>query len=135
MVPFTLVDDETSAKLQYARIAASIAAANQRTPAERAEFSARIQAAIDAARGGPAPDRSETSDDDEPAAPVPARRKRKRSLTMEQREAKKAGLSVTGATYAVDGSVSFSFGEAVKTTNGDALDQWMARHANPTEGN
>jgi hypothetical protein len=68
----------------------------------------------------------------EPAAP---RRQRKRSpsLTKALREAKKAGIPVTGATFTAD-SVSLSFGEAVKS-NGSDLDQWLARrHENPTKG-
>jgi hypothetical protein len=64
-------------------------------------------------------------------APVP-RRQRKPSLTEALREAKKAGISVTGATYTADGSVSLSFGEK---SNGNELDQWLAgRHANTTKG-
>ena len=67
-------------------------------------------------------------------APVP-RRQRKRSLTKALREAKKAGISVTGATLTADGSVSLSFGEAAKS-NGNELDEWMAgRHENSTQRN
>ena len=69
-------------------------------------------------------------------APAPvSRRQRKRSpsLTKALREAKKAGIPVTGATFTAD-SVSLSFGEAAKS-NGNDLDQWLAgRHENPTKG-
>jgi hypothetical protein len=68
-------------------------------------------------------------------APAPRRqRKRSPSLTKALREAKKAGISVTGATFTAD-SVSLSFGEAAKS-NGNDLDQWLAgRHENPTQRN
>jgi hypothetical protein len=69
-------------------------------------------------------------------APVPQRRQRKRSpsLTKALREAKKAGIPVTGVTFTAD-SVSLSFGEAAKS-NGNDLDQWLAgRHENPTQRN
>jgi hypothetical protein len=42
------------------------------------------------------------------------------------REAKKAGIPVASATLTADGSVSLSFGEAVKD-NGNDLDRWLAR--------
>ena len=83
----------------------------------------------------------EPGDDDlvEPAreprrgAPKP-HRIRTPSLTKALREAKKAGIPVTGATLAADGGVSLSFGEAVKS-NGNDLDQWLAgHHENPTKG-
>jgi hypothetical protein len=68
-------------------------------------------------------------------APRPKHRTRKPSLTKALREAKKAGISVAGATFTADGSVSLSFGEAVKT-NGNELDQWLAgHHENATKGN
>jgi hypothetical protein len=68
-------------------------------------------------------------------APTPRRPKaRTPSLTRALREAKKAGISVAGATFTADGSVSLSFGDAVKT-NGNELDEWMARHANATKRN
>jgi hypothetical protein len=96
------------------------------------ELDAELTARIDAARCGPAPVRYEPGDDDddqvEPApVPEPSRRQRKRtpSLARALREAKKAGIPVTGATFTAD-SVSLSFGEAVKS-NGNALDEWMAR--------
>jgi hypothetical protein len=65
-------------------------------------------------------------------APAPRRqRKRTPSLTKALREAKKAGISVAGATFAADGSVSLSFGEK---SNGNDLDQWLAgRHESPTK--
>jgi hypothetical protein len=71
-------------------------------------------------------------------APQPAPRRRPHrtrppSLTKALREAKKAGIPVTGATFTAD-SVSLSFGEAAKS-NGNDLDQWLAgRHENPTKG-
>jgi hypothetical protein len=69
-------------------------------------------------------------------APVPvSRRQRKRSpsLTKALREAKKAGIPVTGATFTAD-SVSLSFGEAAKS-NGNDLDHWLAgRHESPIKG-
>jgi hypothetical protein len=67
-------------------------------------------------------------------APTPRRPKaRTPSLTKALREAKKAGLSVAGATFTAD-SVSLAFGETAKS-NGNALDQWLAgRHENPTKG-
>jgi hypothetical protein len=80
----------------------------------------------------------EPGDDDlvEPAprrgAPKP-RCIRTPSLTMALREAKKAGIPVTGATFTAD-SVSLSFGEAAKS-DGNDLDQWLAGHdENPTKG-
>jgi hypothetical protein len=108
------------------------------------EFHAYIAAAIDAARvpSERGKDRSgivEPDDDEElvePPVPVPPRRQRKRSpsLTKALSEAKRAGISVTGATFTADGSVSLSFGEAMKS-NGNDLDQWLAgRHENPTKG-
>jgi len=106
------------------------------------EFLAHIEAAIDAARVPWERGKPRTGDIDEPddddlaeAAPVPApsRRQRKPSLTKALREAKKAGIPVTGATFTAD-SVSLSFGEAVKS-NGNDLDQWLAgRHENPIKG-
>jgi hypothetical protein len=104
-----------------------------------AEFRAYIDAEIAAARvpWDRAPVRFDTGDDDElvePAVPVRRQRKRSPSLTKALREAKKAGISVTGATFTADGSVSLSFGEAVKS-NGNDLDQWLAgHHENPTKG-
>jgi hypothetical protein len=72
-----------------------------------------------------------------PAPPQPApvpRRQRKPSLSKALREAKKAGIPVTGATFTAD-SVSLSFGEAAKS-NGNDLDQWLAgRHENPAKRN
>jgi hypothetical protein len=67
-------------------------------------------------------------------APTPRCSKaRTPSLTRALREAKKGGISVAGATFTADGSVSLSFGDAV--TNGNELDEWMARHANATKRN
>jgi hypothetical protein len=68
-------------------------------------------------------------------APVPRpQRKRTASLSKALREAKKAGIPVTGATFTAD-SVSLSFGEAAKS-NGNDLDQWLAgRHENPAKRN
>jgi len=104
----------------------------------REHFAGEIAAAR--ARGlAPVFDFEPGDDDDEmspqaEAAPLPKHRTRKPSLTKALREAKKAGLSVTGATYTAAGSVSLSFGEAVKS-NGNDLDQWLAgRHENPTKG-
>jgi hypothetical protein len=58
-------------------------------------------------------------------------RPRKVTLKRALREAKGAGLSVSGATYE-DGKVSLTFGETAKAA-GDELDEWMAgRHANKT---
>jgi hypothetical protein len=97
-----------------------------------AELRAYIEAEIDKARVTPRVD----VDDDELVEPVPVpapRRQRAPSLTKALREAKKAGIPVTGATFTAD-SVSLSFGEAVKS-NGNDLDQWLAgRHENATEG-
>jgi hypothetical protein len=112
------------------------------------EFRAYIEAEIEAARepyargnasrldvGTPAS--LEPGDDDDElveSAAVPARRTRTPSLTKVLREAKKAGISVAGATFTADGSISLSFGEAVKS-NGNDLDQWLAgHHENPTKG-
>jgi hypothetical protein len=94
------------------------------------ELDAALDARINAARCGPAPVRYDPGDDDDDQvepAPVPSRRQRKRtpSLAKALREAKKAGIPVTGATFTAD-SVSISFGDAVKS-NGNALDEWMAR--------
>jgi hypothetical protein len=82
----------------------------------------------------------ETGDDDDElveATPASAPRRSKArtpSLTKALREAKKAGIPVTGATFTA-GSVSLSFGEAAKS-NGNDLDQWLAgRHENPTQRN
>jgi hypothetical protein len=81
--------------------------------------------------------------DDELVEPAPAPRRgapkphriRTPSLTKALREAKKAGIPVTGATLAADGGVSLSFGEAAKS-NDNALDEWMAgRHENSTQRN
>jgi hypothetical protein len=63
-----------------------------------------------------------------PAEPAPVtRRQREPSLlTKALREAKKAGMPVANATLTADGSVSLSFGEAVKS-NGNDLDRWLAK--------
>jgi hypothetical protein len=137
----------------FAKIAAAIAADRELAPAARKAredaLRERIAAAIEAARmpyargnaphldiGMPAS--SEPGDDDDElveSAPVPApRRTRTPSLSKVLREAKKAGISVAGATFTADGSISLSFGEAVKS-NGNDLDQWLAgQHENPTKG-
>jgi hypothetical protein len=102
------------------------------------EFHAYIETTIDAARVPSERGKDRTRivaepDDDDELVAVPARRQRKPSLTKALREAKKAGISVTGATFTAD-SVSLSFGEAAKS-NGNDLDQWLAgRHENPTKG-
>jgi len=79
--------------------------------------------------------------DDDLVEPAPAPRRgapkphriRTPSLTKALREAKKAGIPVTGATFTAD-SVSLSFGEAAKS-NGNDLDQWLAgRHESPIKG-
>jgi hypothetical protein len=61
------------------------------------------------------------------------KRHRKPNLARALHEAKKAGVNVAGATLTADGSVSLSFGEAVKTP-GNELDQWITAHENPTKG-
>jgi hypothetical protein len=97
------------------------------------EFHAYIEATIDAARVPSERGKDCTRIVDDELVAVPARRQRKPSLTKALREAKKAGISVTGATFTAD-SVSLSFGEAAKS-NGNDLDQWLAgRHENPTKG-
>jgi hypothetical protein len=97
------------------------------------EFHAYIEATIDAARVPSERGKDRTRIVDDELVAVPARRQRKPSLTKALREAKKAGISVTGATFTAD-SVSLSFGEAAKS-NGNDLDQWLAgRHENPTKG-
>jgi hypothetical protein len=111
------------------------------------EFRAHIEAEIDAARvpwergNAHRLDVACDDEDDEPVVePAPAprlkpHRIRTPSLTKALREAKKAGLSVTGVMFTADGGVSLSFGEAVKS-NGNDLDQWLAgRHENPTQRN
>jgi hypothetical protein len=102
------------------------------------ELRAYLDAEIASARCGPAPVGFEPGDDDdEPVEPAPQpapRRPKPPSLTKALREAKKAGIPVTGATFTAD-SVSLSFGEAAKS-NGNDLDQWLAgRHENPTQRN
>jgi hypothetical protein len=103
------------------------------------ELRAYLDAEIAKARRGPAPVRLETGDDDDElveATPASAPRRSKArtpSLTKALREAKKAGIPVAGALLTADGSVSLSFGEAVKT-NGNELDEWM-KHAYPAKGN
>jgi hypothetical protein len=63
------------------------------------------------------------------------RRLRKPTLAGAIREAKKAGVPVAGATFAVDGSISLAFGEATKTNGNGELDEWMAKHhADSTKG-
>jgi hypothetical protein len=110
-------------------------------PRTDAEVRANIAACIDAIRvpwergNAHRLDIASGDDDDElqAAAPRPKHRTRTPSLTKALREAKKAGISVTGATFTAD-SVSLSFGEAAKS-NGNDLDQWLAgRHENPTKG-
>src|ERR1700730_17060059 len=69
-----------------------------------------IAAAIDAARCGPAPTSCDHGDDDdelvEPVVPVRRQRTRTPSLTKALREAKKAGIPVTSATFTTDGGIS-----------------------------
>jgi hypothetical protein len=73
--------------------------------------------------------------DDELVEPVPApqRRQRKRSLTKVCEAARKTGAD----RVIVDGVViELSPSAAVPAeSNGNELDEWMARHANPTKGN
>jgi hypothetical protein len=59
------------------------------------------------------------------------KRHRKPNLARALREAKKAGVPVAGAMLTADGSVSLSFGEAVKTP-GNAFDEWVAGHESKT---
>jgi hypothetical protein len=60
-------------------------------------------------------------------------RSRKVTLKRALREAKGAGLSVSGATYE-DGKVSLTFGETAKAA-GNEFDEWIAgRHADTTKG-
>ena len=72
-----------------------------------------------------------------PAAPTPeprSRRQRKPTLASAIREARKAGVPVSGATLTADGSVSLTFGGEPKTSRNE-LDEWMARHhADSTKG-
>jgi hypothetical protein len=106
---------------------------------DEGEFRARIAATINAARMSWARlDVAASCGDDDDVEPAPAPRRPHRtrtpSLTKALREAKKAGIPVTGATFTA-GSVSLSFGEAAKS-NGNDLDQWLAgRHENPTQRN
>jgi hypothetical protein len=106
---------------------------------------AHMAGAIEAARArGLAPVFNFVDDELVEPAPQPAPRRSKGgapkphrtrtpSLTKALREAKKAGIPVTGATFTAD-SVSLSFGEAAKS-NGNDLDQWLAgHHENPTKG-
>jgi hypothetical protein len=66
-----------------------------------------------------------------PPQPVP-RRQRKRSLATVLAAARKAGAD----RVVVDGAViALSPAAAVPTeSNGNAFDEWIARHANPTKG-
>jgi hypothetical protein len=97
----------------------------------REHFAGAIEAAR--ARGlAPVFDFEPGDDADELVEPAPAPRPKLHRKAL--REAKKAGIPVTGATFTAD-SVSLSFGEAAKS-NGNDLDQWLAgRHENPTQRN
>jgi hypothetical protein len=66
----------------------------------------------------------------------PRKRHRKSKLARELRELKKAGVPVAGATLTADGSISLTFGEAVKSP-GNELDDWVQRrnHESPTKRN
>ena len=89
------------------------------------EFRAHIAACIDAARVVPF---EPTSDGDEPVAPAVApQRQRRRSLTSTLKAARKSG-----ATSAVVDGVVVAFSPAAAApgeSNGNELDQWMAKHA------
>jgi hypothetical protein len=63
-------------------------------------------------------------------------RKRHRRPNLERalREARKAGVPVAGAMLTADGSVSLSFGEAVKTP-GNAFDEWVTGHESKAQRN
>jgi hypothetical protein len=94
------------------------------------ELDAELDARIDAARCGPAPVRYEPGDDDEEpaeAAPVlvPSHRQRKRTLASTLRAARKAGAD----RVIVDGVV-IMLSSAAAVPESNALDAWMARHAN-----
>jgi hypothetical protein len=64
------------------------------------------------------------------APPLKPRTTKPPSLAKKLLEAKKAGqkagLPVTGATIAADGSISLSFGETAKSNGSNDLDQWLA---------
>jgi hypothetical protein len=63
---------------------------------------------------------------------VPSRRQRKRSLAKVCEAARKAGADrviVDGVVIALSPAAA-----APAESNGNALDEWMARHENPTKG-
>jgi hypothetical protein len=64
--------------------------------------------------------------------PKPKRRQRKPRLDRALQQAKKAGVNVSGAMLAADGSVSLSFGAGDKH-QGNELDDWMTKHARASE--
>src|SRR5262249_35877875 len=64
------------------------------------------------------------------AGAAETRRRTRPSLARAIKQARKVGVTVSGATIAADGSVSLTFGEPTPAQQND-LDRWMAkRHAN-----
>jgi len=60
----------------------------------------------------------------------PPPRRRKPSLATAKRQADKANLKVTAATFAPDGQLTLQFGDPAdekQQTNKNSLDQWMAK--------
>jgi hypothetical protein len=55
------------------------------------------------------------------------RKPRKPILARAAKEAAKAGLKVTGATYEPDGRLSLQFGDAAREATVTPLEQWRAR--------
>ena len=62
-------------------------------------------------------DRLDSVEDAEPVQPVTRTRQRRPSLTTALAQAAKAGLTVSGATIAPDGSVTLKFGDGSTVTN------------------
>ena len=61
------------------------------------------------------------------SAEAKPRQRHKATLAAALKQAKEAGVNVSGATLAADGSVSLQFGEPeAEQTN--ELDKWMAKH-------
>ncbi len=69
-----------------------------------------------------------------PSRPKPSRQ-RKPNLAAAIKQAKKAGMSVSGAVLETDGRLSLTFGELTNANSVNSLDTWIMKNARTTQGN
>lgn len=69
-----------------------------------------------------------------PSRPKPPRQ-RKPNLAAAIKQAKKAGVNVSGAVLETDGRLLLTFGKSTNANNVNSLDTWIMKNARQTQGN